>query len=185
MRWRFGSRLSSNRTRFPHKGPHVTMPNRDCILDVYVNEKTPLPWANDQIADFWFYSPSSPTYLLPQNAEDRAWRSRPVGIEHPGKQAHRPLVYLSGGSIHMIEYDREVYPEISYISFNIGCMTPPQSSASIEFRKDIYSIDENYEILHQVDIPSRYLKRLYENWHLKSRGPAQQQWHNIIKSKSN
>ena len=181
----FRVETASEKTRFPHKGPSVSMLNRRCILDVYVGDKAPIPWANDQTADFWFFTPSSPTYLLPQNAEDRAWRSRAVGIEHPGTQARRPLVYMSGGSIHLMEYDKEVYPGISYISFNISCMTPSKSSTSIEFRKDIYWVGDNYKTLHKIDVPSPYMKRLYNHWYQQSRKPAQEQWQNIIKSKNN
>jgi hypothetical protein len=177
----FRVETASGRIRFPHKGPNVSMINRRCILDVYVDEKAPIPWANDQTADFWFYTPSSPTYLLPQNARDRAWRSRAVGIAHPGKQARRPLVYMSGGSIHLREYDKEVYPGISYMSFNISCVTPPRNSTSIEFRKDVHWVGDKYQTLHKIDVPSRYMKRLYSHWYQQSRRPSQEDWQSVTR----
>jgi hypothetical protein len=173
----------ANRKRFPHKGPYISMPIRDCILDVYVDNKASIPWLNGQIADVWFRTPSSPTYLLPQNADDRAWRSRAVGIAHPGKQARRPLVYMSGGSIHLLEYDKEVYPGISYMSFIIPCVTPPRSTTSIEFRKDIYWASDKYQTLHKIDVPSQYMKRLYSHWYQQSRRPSQEEWQSVTKPK--
>lgn len=173
----------TNRKRFPHKGPNVSMVIRRCILDIYVDDKASIPWANDQIAGFWFYTPSSPTYLLPQNPEDRAWRSKPVGIEQPGKRARRPLTYMGGGSIHLVQYDKRVYPGMVYLSFNISCMTPPRSNTSLTFKKDIHAIAENHEVLHQIDLPRQYMKRLYEHWYKQNREPSEQQWRNIIKSR--
>ena len=142
----------SNRTKFPHKGPNVSIPNRDCILDVYVDKKVPIPWVDNQIADFRFYTPNSPTYLLPQTEKDIQWRRQPIGIKSPGDQAREPLVYMgvlgykTGGSLRIRQYDKKIYPGVSYISLYHLCMTPPKEASWIEFMKDG---DWNHVSTHQ------------------------------------
>lgn len=180
----------SNRTKFPHKGPHVSIPNRDCILDVYLDKDANLPWATDQIADFRFNTPSSPTYLLPQTAEDFSWRERPVGIPISGDLAREPLIYMGregntlGGSLFIREYDKQMYPGVVYISLNRTCMTPPKQSAWIEFMHDRdwhYGKHESRDIAHRIDIPESFMVRLYDLWFERNRKPAVENWKKVIR----
>ena len=170
----------SGRLMFPHKGPDVSMPQRDCILDVYLPSDASIPWRDDQISDFWAMTPKSPTYLAPQSKEDRAWRWRPAGIESPGEKARRPLIRLDGGTLHMREYDRELYPGVTYISFNMGCMEPPKRSSLLEFCADELWEGARCHALHEVHIPGDYMAILHGQWHEKTGKGAAKQWLDII-----
>jgi hypothetical protein len=186
----FRVETASGRIRFPHKGPNVSMLTRRCILDVYVDEETPIPWANDQIADFRFYTPSSPTYLLPQTEGDIQWRDRPIGISISGDLAKEPLIYMGregntlGGSLYIREYDKKMYPGVTYISLDRTCMTPPKQRAWIEFMHDgdwHYGKHESRDIAHRIDIPESFMVRLYDLWFERNRKPAVENWKKVIR----
>ncbi|MEF8793905.1 MAG: hypothetical protein V5A50_09530, partial [Thiohalorhabdus sp.] len=76
----------SNRKFFPHKGPEVSMPIRECMLDLFLPSTAEIPWANDQVADMRFETPTAPAYLDPDRPKDEQWQRRPVGIPHPGEK---------------------------------------------------------------------------------------------------
>lgn len=170
----------SGRLMFPHKGPDVSMPQRDCILDVYLPSDASIPWRDDQISDFWAMTPKSPTYLAPQSEEDRAWRWRPAGIESPGEKARRPLIRLDGGTLHMREYDRRLYAGVTYMSFNMGCMEPPKRAVLVEF-----CVDEPWEgsrchASHEIHVPDEFMKKLHGQWYEKTGRDAAQRWREVI-----
>lgn len=179
----------SGRLMFPHKGPDVSMPTERCILDVYVPSDAPIPWRDEQVADFWVMTPSSPTYVLPQSKEDRVWRQRPVGIESPGKKARRPVITMGragsyqGGSLLIREYDKTLYPGITYISFNRGCLEIAQTAYWIDFLHDSESLSKRYEnsdVAYRVEIPEQYIKRVHQKWYENTGNNAAKQWLEII-----
>lgn len=176
----FRVEVESGRMRLPHKGPNVSMAIRRCILDVYLPSEAKIPWVDDQIADKWWYTPDSPTYLLPQTDEDQKWRWRPVGITHPGEKARRPLVRLNGGTLLLREYDKQLYPRMSYLSFNMGCMTPPQGQSELEFCEDRRWVGRQCYALHRIRLPTSFMQRLYDNWHRNSRRQARGGWKKVI-----
>lgn len=180
----------SNRTKFPHKGPDVSIPNRDCILDVYLDERASIPWVSKQSLDIWVRTPSSPAYLLPQTIEDSEWRRRPIGIATSGNLSREPLVYMGrvgnkmGGSVFIREYDKQVYPGIVYISLNRTCMTPPRHEAWIEFMRDgnwNYGKHQSHHIAHRVEIPKFFMVQLYDLWFEHNRKPAVENWKKVTR----
>jgi hypothetical protein len=177
----FRVETSSERLMFPHKGPEVAMPNRRCILDVYIPADASIPWVDDRISDKWWYTPDSPTYLPPQSKEDWEWRTRPIGVPHAGVKARRPLMRLDGGSLSIREYDRKVYPGITYISFNMGCMTPGKQQATVEFCEDRYwGSGGRCTPMHTIVIPDQFMERLYGKWYAESRAPANTEWKGLL-----
>lgn len=177
----------SGRMMFPHKGLNVSMVRRHCILDVYLSSSTNIPWLDQQITDFKSYQPSSPSYLLPQTPEDQMWHRRAVGLPYWGG-----VVQFGTGNEHLggfpiREYDKELYPQVMYISFSFGCTTPPKTASWIEFRD--YTPRKSSKAMwhfrtlraaHRIEIPGPFMKRLYNNWYERSRRPARHQWKNII-----
>lgn len=170
----------SGRLMFPHKGPDVSMPTERCILDVYVPSDAPIPWRDGQVADFWVMTPSSPTYVLPQSKEDRVWRQRPAGIESPGKKARRPVIRLDEGTLFVREYDKELYPGVMYMSFNMGCMEPPKRAVLVEFCADESWEGSRCHALHEIHIPDAYMQKLHGQWYEKTGKGATKQWREII-----
>lgn len=188
----FRVEVASEKMLFPHKGPTVSMPIRRCILDVYIPSEANIPWKDEQIAGKWWYTPDSPTYLLPQTPEDQRWRRRAVGIPIAGEKSRSPLIYLGvkgnrqGGSLSVREFDKSIYPGTIYISLSRACVTPPGKDSWIKFMNDggwnHGEGDESY-VAHQIDVPSSFMSRLYDNWEKNSRSPAISEWGSVIRAK--
>ena len=170
---------SSARLMFPHKGANVSMAQRDCILDAYVPSDANIPWIGRQIADQWWYTPESPTYLVPQTPEDQTWHQRAVGLPYWGG-----VVQFGTGDEHLggfpiREYDKQLYPQVMYISFSFGCTTPPKTASWIEFHdytpckspKAMWHF-RTLRATHRIEIPGSFMKRLYNNWYERSRRPS-------------
>lgn len=184
----FRVETSSARTMFPHKGPDVSKVRKRCVLDVYIPATADIPWVDDHIADKWWYTPDSPTYLMPQSREDREWRGRPVGLPHWNDVVSYGTGAQSLGGLPIREYRKSLYPGVTYISFNKGCVTPPRDGAWITFNNYRRRSDSEPRwslvrgrVAHRIDIPATFMQRLYDEWLRKSRRPAQEQWREILK----
>lgn len=179
--------VSSARLMFPHKGPDVSMPQRYCVLDIYVDDKENIPWMNDWPADFKTHPTRSPYYLYPQSLADLKWKTRAVGLPEvlgivsygTGRQN------LGGFPLH--SYKKSIYPGVTYMSFSMGCVTPPKTASWIEFhdyspREPSGQVSRRVlpEVLHRIDIPSAFMLRLYEKWYSESRSAAQREWRDVI-----
>ncbi len=154
-----------------------------------MDQNSSIPWINNQTVDVRFRTPSSPTYLLPQTEKDSEWRQRPVGMPISGTLAKEPLIYMGvvgnkmGGSVFIREYDKEIYPSISYISLNRSCMTPPKKASWVDFMLDgnwNYGEHDAEDIAHRIEIPGPFMARLYELWFERSRKPAVENWRKVI-----
>ena len=179
----------SGRMMFPHKGPGVSIPNRYCILDVYLPSDAKIPWVSDQVADFKSYQPNSPSYLIPQTKADWDWRARPVGLPYWGDGG---VAFGTGeqrlGGFLVKEYDKELYPGVTYISFSKSCTTPPKTASWIEFidftpRRSSKSL-WHYRTkggAHRIDLPASFMQRVYENWYQRHRKAAVSEWGGLIK----
>jgi len=190
----FRVETSSARLMFPHKGLDVSMPQRDCILDVYLSDSEKIPWIDEQTADKWWYTPDSPTYLIPQSHEDQQWRHRAVGFPDHGGVVRFGTPHESLGGLPLREYDRRVYPGLVYISFAKSCARPPDVSAWIEFwhyKKVPVQQPAIFEYTakatkraHRIDIPESYMKRLYAYWFEMYGKGASAQWQDVIEPKT-
>jgi len=170
----------SGRLMFPHKGPDVSMVNKRCLLDIYTPSDASLPWRDNQVADFWVLTPMSATYVLPQSESDRTWRQRSVGIESPGKKTHRPVIRLDGGTLLMREFDKKLYPGVTYMSFSMGCMEPPKYATVVEFCADEPWEGKRCHALHEIHIPDRFMQKLHGQWYDKTGRDAATRWREVI-----
>lgn len=179
----------SARLMFPHKGPDVSMPQKSCILDVYLPSNAPIPWRDEQVADSKYYAPESPAYLALQRDEDLALWWRPIGIESPGKKARRPVIYFGQvgndkrGSLLIREYNKAIYPGMTYISFSRGCWGVGEVAYRLDFLKDSETLGNDYsqgDIAHRIEIPEQYMKRVHKNWCERMGKDAAKQWGEII-----
>ena len=170
----------SARKMFPHKGPDASMPNRRCILDIFIDDKAPIPWVDDRVSARVYSVPSAPLYLRTQNPEDRAHRRRPVGLPVVGDTA--VIKSFKGHVVGLItnQYDKNLYPGVTYISFNTPCMTPPKTRSMLEFRPKGGWSKDNRNVLHRITLPEQFMQRLYVNWYEKSRKPASKQFGEIV-----
>ncbi|HKJ87106.1 MAG TPA: hypothetical protein VKA48_01110, partial [Gammaproteobacteria bacterium] len=184
----FRVETSSARLMFPHKGKDVSKPVRRCVLDLFLPSEANIPWANDKVADTWWYTPEAPTYLMPQREKDKQWQRRPVGIPVAGQESREPMVNLRpegrsmARSLHLRAYDRKLYPGVTYLSFNMGCTTPTESLSWIELMKDgdwDYNERELSDVGHRVRLPAGFMQRLHEEWRTRSRKPADSEWNKV------
>lgn len=185
----FRVETSSARYMFPHKDPNVAMPDRTCILDVYLPADANIPWVDDRISDRWWFTPDSPTYLPPQTKEDWDWRRRPIGMPYWGNGGvtfGTEKEQLGGLTIRY--YDKRIYPGVTYISFNKSCVTPPKTASRIEFvdyePRGSGVVPWEYRakgVTHRIDIPEDFMKRLYDHWYEASRKPATQEYRGLVK----
>ena len=79
------------------------------------------------------------------------------------------------------EDDKELYPGISYVSFNMGCMEPPKRAVLVEFCADEPWEGSRCHALHKIQIPDAYMQKLHEQWHEKTGKDAAKRWLEIIK----
>ncbi len=170
----------------PHKGPSARIPIRRCLLDVYLSSDAKLPWVDEREVGIRYKSPASPKYLIPQSESDIYYRSLAMGIAHPGSNARKPLVYLGenevgGRTIGLVQYNKLLYPGIVFTSFSIGCWTPPNKAAWVEFRKDQEWTGYNYKVLHKVVLPESFMKRLYRDWDRENRDPSAREFGDVLK----
>jgi hypothetical protein len=176
------------RTCFLSGDPNKCMTNRECMLDVYIPDDAKIPWADDRpMARLHDYD--SARYVLPQTPEDRTWWLRPIGIESPGKKARRPLIYFGQvrndkrGSLLIREYDKTIYPGVSYISFSRGCWEMGRVAYQIDFLKDSAALSDDYaksDIAHRIEVPEQYMKRVHQNWYEREGKGAAKRWREVI-----
>lgn len=150
--------------RYMAGDPDKSMPDRRCIMDVFVSSDAPIPWASEDIAAFLPEPPDASLYVLPSNKADKTARERLGGIAPLGL---RPWLRSEGGAsstFYARRYDRSLYPGITYLSFNMGCVTPP--------RTRIHLFIGNKKAAHEVVLPLSFVRRLNKEWYRKSRAPA-------------
>ena len=168
------------RMRLPHKGDNEGMQVRRCIVDMFIKDDVSIPWINDQLSGIRFQTPESPVYLIPQTDEDRMYRSAPIGL---GKELQSGVVFVStkgyGNSLFIHQYNKRIYPGIDFLSFNMACTMPAVEDSQIQF-KLIRGVDSP-EITHVVDVPKKFMRRLYENWYSRHRNRAEKEYLDILR----
>ena len=167
------------RILLPHKGNNTGMRRRFCILDVYFPDKTSMPWVNDDRVGVRYYTPETPTYLMPQTDEDWAYKRAPVGL---GKELQSGVVLLSeggyGNSLFLQQFNKHLYPGIAFVSLSMACTMPAIEDSEIQF-KDIKK-EKNLNVIHTVYIPRKFMKRLYDNWNDRHRNRAGKEYLDIL-----
>jgi hypothetical protein len=185
----FRVETASVRLMFPHKGKDVSKPVRRCVLDLFLPSEADIPWANDKVADMWWYTPEAPTYLMPQREKDKQWQRRPVGFPTVAGIIQFGTSREHLGSLSVRRYDRELYPGVVYVSISKSCVTPPKRASWIEFheyepRKSSkkYPNPEILGVTHKVKLPGSFMRRLYNRWYQENRQPAGEEWNKVIES---
>ena len=155
--------------------PNKGMPDRRCILDIFVDSKAPIPWRDDLPVDFNLHEDLAVRKLIPQNKEvDKRRRGENFGM----KVEYGPEKYKSSSPINL--YVRDVYPGVTYISLEIGCGTQPKTKTSIYFKpKGSHDADPPSYL---IELPASFMQRLYDRWYAKSRKPDEQQFEQNIQN---
>ena len=147
-------------------------PSKACIMDMYIDDSTNLPWNTERRFDS-LYGSKSLNVLIPQNTNDQ-----PSHIERAikrGQQYKRGLdlttvVYGEDdqwrlGAYTIWEYDRDIYKGLDYLSGSVNCSFGEYRDIKINiyeavFRKNGSVAGKSLENLHhQVKIPNSFLQR--------------------------
>lgn len=181
------------RTFFPHKGQDVSKPESYCFLDVYVPSSAKIQWLTDRVMDRRYLPPSSPAYLVPQKEKDEKryqFETHEVGVPSSGGTVKFGTKEQDLGGFPVREYQRDLYPGITYIQFWGSCVTPPQTRSWIQIHAyenfswtgAIWGVKSSdvHEKTHRIELPSSFMKRLYKNWKENSRKPAHEDWRKVI-----
>ncbi|WP_369150204.1 hypothetical protein [Candidatus Thiodubiliella endoseptemdiera] len=145
-------------------------PSTACIVDMYIDDKADLPWNTENRFDSR-YGSKSIGVLIPQNIkDDPGWRKRAI---KRGQQYKLGLdvVYVSGSKIplnnyHLLEYDRDIYKNLDYISGAMTCRSFGKSrDIKIEIDKPVLrkngSIKYNYgSLAHSITTPNSFMQRI-------------------------
>lgn len=123
-----------------------------CLLDVFIDSTIPLPWINNQAADFIVAPPSAASELTPQSSADRAAERVPIGFSE---------VSLTGPAekqvraVAVARYDKLVFPGLVYISFDVGCEARLPGPTVVE----LLGLDTRSPS-HRIELPVTYTERL-------------------------
>lgn len=151
--------------------PNKGMPHRDCILDIFVDSRAPIPWRDDLPVDFDLNSQFALTKLIPQNKEvDQRRHGENVGLYGIVAQlSSENGRYSTGMTVNL--YVRDVYPGVTYISFNMACVTPTKTRSIINFKSK-----ENRQPVYSIELPASFMQRLYDRWYAKERKATEQEF---------
>jgi hypothetical protein len=179
------------RTVFPHKGKKVSKPETYCFLDVYVPSSAKIQWLTDRVMDRRYLPPSSPAYLVPQTEKDKKryeFETHEVGVPHLGGTVKIGTKEQDlGGFPSFREYQRNLYPGVTYIQFWGSCVTPPKTRFWIELRAyddptwrgAAWAPEDVNEVTHRIELPASFMERLYKNWKERSRTPTRENWDEV------
>ncbi|HKJ09904.1 MAG TPA: hypothetical protein VKA76_12535 [Gammaproteobacteria bacterium] len=159
--------------RYMAGDPDKSMPDRRCLLDVFVSSDAPIPWASEDKAAFVPEPPDASLYVLPVSKADRRARRRMGGFASLGLRSWLRSDGGSSSSSYVRRYDRALYPGITYLSFNLGCVTPP--------RTRIHLFIGNNHSAHEIILPMSFVQRLNKEWYRKSRAPAMGEYQRLLR----
>ncbi len=161
--------------RYMAGDPDKSMPDRRCILDVFVPSDAPIPWASEDGAAFVPEPPDASLYVLPVKTTDRLARRRLGGFASLGLRTWLRSDGGSSGGLYVRRYDRQLYPGVSYLSMNMGCVTPPRT------RIHLFIANGNKNAAYEIILPGSFVQRLKQRWYGKSRAPAMGEYEELLK----
>ena len=145
-------------------------PATACVLDMYIDDKANLPW-NNKARYASKYGRKSNALLWPQDPNDK-----PAYLYRRTKRGQQykmglDVVYVSGSKIplnnyHLLEYDRDIYKNLDYISGSMTCDSFGKSrDIKIEIDKPALrkngSIKYNYgSLAHSITVPNSFMERI-------------------------
>lgn len=173
------------RRLFAHKAPGVSVPIKDCMIDVYFSSKHDIPWFKYDNNFKVHQVPDSPGYLLGQNKEDWDWSTRWVREFHLGEYAGKYLVHIDGGTLTIREFDEKVFPGIAYVSFKMNCLAPPRRDVLIEFCRDKPWGGGKCDSHLSIKVPKSYMVRVYSSWLDKKGKRSKSEYESVLNRKRN
>ncbi|CAB5497820.1 hypothetical protein AZO1586I_237 [Bathymodiolus thermophilus thioautotrophic gill symbiont] len=145
-------------------------PSTACVVDMYIDDKANLPW-NNKARYASKYGRKSNALLWPQDPNDK-----PAYLYRRTKRGQQykmglDVVYVSGSKIplnnyHLLEYDRDIYKNLDYISGSMTCDSFGKSrDIKIEIDKPALrksgSIKYNYgSLAHSITVPNSFMERI-------------------------
>ncbi len=145
-------------------------PATACVLDMYIDDKANLPW-NNKARYASKYGRKSNALLWPQDPNDK-----PAYLYRRTKRGQRykmglDVVYVYGSKIPLnnyftLEYDRDIYKDLDYISGSLTCRTFGKSrDMKIEIDKPELrkngSIKYHYgSLAHSITVPNSFMERI-------------------------
>ena len=145
-------------------------PSTACVLDMYIDDKANLPWNTETRFDT-YYGRKSKELLWSQNKNDK-----PEYLKYRTKRGQEyklglDVVYVSGSKLvlnnyHLLEYDRDIYKNLDYISGAMTCGSFGKSrDIKIEIDKPVLrkngSIKYNYgSLAHSITVPNSFMQRI-------------------------
>ena len=145
-------------------------PSTACVVDMYIDDKANLPW-NNKARYASMYGRKSKSLLRSQYPNDK-----PAYLYRRTKRGQQykmglDVVYVSGSKIplnnyHLLEYDRDIYKNLDYISGSMTCDSFGKSrDIKIEIDKPALrkngSIKYNYgSLAHSITVPNSFMERI-------------------------
>ena len=145
-------------------------PSTACVVDMYIDDKVDLPWNTKRRFDSR-YGNKSISVLIPQDINDEpGWGGRAI---KRGQQYKLGLdvVYVSGSKLvlnnyHLLEYDRDIYKNLDYVSGTMTCGSFGKSrDIKVEIDKPALrkdgSIKYHYgSLAHSITVPNSFMERI-------------------------
>ena len=145
-------------------------PSTACVVDMYIDDKANLPW-NNKARYASMYGRKSKSLLRSQYPNDKPaylYRTTKRGQQY---KMGLDVVYVSGSKIplnnyHLLEYDRDIYKNLDYISGSMTCDSFGKSrDIKIEIDKPVLrkngSIKYNYgSLAHSITVPNSFMERI-------------------------
>ncbi|VVH52537.1 hypothetical protein BPUTSESOX_258 [uncultured Gammaproteobacteria bacterium] len=145
-------------------------PSTACVVDMYIDDKANLPW-NNKARYASMYGRKSKSLLRSQYPNDKPaylYRSTKRGQQY---KMGLDVVYVSGSKIplnnyHLLEYDRDIYKNLDYISGSMTCGSFGKSrDIKIEIDKPALrkdgSIKYHYgSLAHSITVPNSFMERI-------------------------
>ena len=145
-------------------------PSTACVVDMYIDDKANLPW-NNKARYASMYGRKSKSLLRSQYPNDK-----PAYLYRRTKRGQQykmglDVVYVSGSKIplnnyHLLEYDRDIYKNLDYISGSMTCDSFGKSrDIKIEIDKPVLrkdgSIKYHYgSLAHSITVPNSFMERI-------------------------
>ncbi len=145
-------------------------PSTACVVDMYIDDKANLPW-NNKARYASMYGRKSKSLLRSQYPNDKPaylYRTTKRGQQY---KMGLDVVYVSGSKIplnnyHLLEYDRDIYKNLDYISGSMTCDSFGKSrDIKIEIDKPVLrkdgSIKYHYgSLAHSITVPNSFMERI-------------------------
>ncbi len=145
-------------------------PSTACVVDMYIDDKANLPW-NNKARYASMYGRKSKSLLRSQYPNDKPaylYRTTKRGQQY---KVGLDVVYVSGSKIplnnyHLLEYDRDIYKNLDYISGAMTCDSFGKSrDIKIEIDKPVLrkdgSIKYHYgSLAHSITVPNSFMERI-------------------------